>query len=147
MTSKQSRSARGGQKAERGKASKPGGSDHARSKAKLKKPMKSRMTREADERIRAATSRRVSASTTKRSATFVLDVATAADVAVAGTFNNWLPQPMAQGRDGLWRVTVPLTPGTHQYKFLVDSEWREDPNNPRKVLNEFGGFNSICEVL
>ena len=53
---------------------------------------------------------------------------------------------MAKGPDALWRIALRLAPGTYEYKFLVDTEWREDPNNPRKTANAQGGFNSICEV-
>jgi 1,4-alpha-glucan branching enzyme len=86
-------------------------------------------------------------STAKKSATFILDAPTGRDVAVAGSFNNWQPQDMTKGPDGLWRISVQLTPGTYQYKFLVDTQWQEDPSNPRKTPNEHGGFNSTCDVL
>ena len=136
-----------------GRSSKPGatskskGMTKAHGKAKPKKAIKPRMTREADERIRAATTRRPGASTTKKSATFFLDAPASQEVSIAGSFNNWEPQVMTQGRDGTWRITLQLAPGAHQYKFLVDTQWREDPNNPRNIPNEFGGLNSICEVL
>lgn len=82
----------------------------------------------------------------RKSATFILDAPSGWDVAIAGSFNNWQPQAMAKGPDSLWRITLELAPGTYEYKFLVDTEWREDPGNPRKTINESGGFNSICEV-
>jgi hypothetical protein len=118
-----------------------------RTTGKHKKTTKPRMTREADEAFRAVASRRRGDSLTKKSATFVLDAPSGQAVSIAGSFNNWEPQAMTQGRDGLWRITLQLASGTHQYKFLVDTEWREDPNNPRKIPNEHGGFNSICDVL
>ncbi|MBI3872434.1 MAG: hypothetical protein HY304_05095 [candidate division Zixibacteria bacterium] len=86
-------------------------------------------------------------STTRKSATFTLLAASAAKVAIAGTFTNWEPQPLTKGPDGLWRISLQLAPGAHQYKFLVDTKWQEDPNNPRKTPNEHGGYNSTCEVL
>jgi|GEM_PF-1548068 len=86
-------------------------------------------------------------STNKKSATFSLAAPTGVDVAVAGSFNNWEPQAMTRGRDGVWRITLQLAPGNHQYKFLVGTQWREDPNNPRKVQNDQGGFNSVCSVM
>jgi hypothetical protein len=86
-------------------------------------------------------------STRKKSVMFTLDAPSGVDVSVAGSFNDWQPQAMTKGSDGLWRITVQLAQGTYEYKFRVDSEWREDPTNPRKTLNEFGGYNSICEVL
>ncbi|MBI3872992.1 MAG: hypothetical protein HY304_07965 [candidate division Zixibacteria bacterium] len=86
-------------------------------------------------------------STAKKSVTFTLDAPAGWDVAIAGTFNNWQPQAMTKSPGGLWRVAIKLAPGTYQYKFLADTQWREDPNNPRKTSNEQGGFNSICAVL
>lgn len=78
---------------------------------------------------------------------FTLDAQSGLDVSLVSGFNNWIPQAMTQGRDTLWRLTVQLAPGTYEYRYLVDSVCREDPNNPRKVRNDFGGFDSICDVL
>jgi hypothetical protein len=48
----------------------------------------------------------------------------------------------------VWQVTVRLSPGIHEYKFVVDgAEWREDASNPNRVPNAYGTFNSVCEVL
>jgi len=85
--------------------------------------------------------------TTKKSVTFSLDAPTGSYVAVGGTFSNWEPQAMTKGSDGVWRITLLLARGMHQYRFQVDAQWREDPNNPRNAPNDHGGFNSICEVL
>jgi 1,4-alpha-glucan branching enzyme len=60
------------------------------------------------------------------------------DVAVAGSFNNWEPQAMAKGQDGTWCITLQVAPGTHHYRFLVGTHWREDPNNERKVQSQWG---------
>jgi len=87
------------------------------------------------------------ASTTKKSVMFTLEAPAGLEVSVAGSFNDWKPQAMTKGSDGLWRITVQLAHGTYEYKFLVDGDWREDPNNPRRTQNELGGYNSICNVL
>ena len=86
-------------------------------------------------------------STRKKSVMFTLDAPSGVSVSVAGGFNDWKPEAMTKGSDGLWRITVQLAQGTYEYRFLVDTEWREDPSNPRKTQNTFGGYNSICEVL
>lgn len=78
--------------------------------------------------------------------TFVLDAPTGWDVALAGSFNNWEPRAMVKEQDGLWRITVHLAPGVYQYRFLVDTEWREDPVNERRTVNEYGSHNSVIEV-
>ena len=87
------------------------------------------------------------ASTRKKSVMFTLDAPSGLDVSVAGNFNDWKPQAMTKGPDGLWRITVQLAQGTYEYKFLVDADWREDPNNPRRTQNSLGAYNSICDVL
>ncbi len=112
-----------------------------------KKATKPRMTQEADEMFRAKIARHPGASTTKKSVMFTLDAPSGLDVSIAGSFNDWEPQAMIKKRDGLWRAALQLAPGTHRYRFLVDTVWREDPSNPRKIHNDFGGFDSICDVL
>jgi 1,4-alpha-glucan branching enzyme len=117
------------------------------STARYKKATKPRMTQEADEMFRAKNARHPGTSTTKKSVMFTLNALSGLDVSVAGSFNNWTPQAMTKGPYNLWRLTVQLAPGTYEYRFLVDTDWREDPNNPRKARNDDGGFNSICEVI
>ena len=55
-----------------------------------------------------------------------------------------LPEPV--GLAPAERLTLDLAPGLYRYKFLIDSEWHEDPANERKEQNEFGGYNSVIEV-
>ena len=40
----------------------------------------------------------------------------------------------------------PLPPGTHHYRFLVDGEWRDDPECKMQVPNAFGTRNSVRQV-
>ena len=40
-----------------------------------------------------------------------------------------------------------MEPGDHQYKFVVDGEWRLDAANPNFVPNDFGTLNSLLTVL
>lgn len=77
---------------------------------------------------------------------FVVDAPHGWEVALAGSFNGWEPQTMVKEADGLWRLTVYLAPGTHQYRFLIDNEWKEDPNNSQRVPNEYGSYNSVVVV-
>lgn len=49
--------------------------------------------------------------------------------------------------DGIWERTEKLAPGRYQYKFVIDRvNWKEDPNNPNRTDDGFGGFNSLLEV-
>jgi len=80
--------------------------------------------------------------------TFVLYEPDARQVAVAGDFNDWSPgaTPMQRDADARWVVRVALTPGRHQYKFIVDGQWIPDPLAGESVRNGHGTFNSVVEV-
>jgi len=39
-----------------------------------------------------------------------------------------------------------LEPGTYQYRYIVDGEWREDPANPESTPGPAGQPNSILHV-
>ncbi len=69
-------------------------------------------------------------------------------VFVAGDFNGWNATDVSllQKEDGSWIVSVPLAPGTYEYKFIVDDAWVEDPDNPKKKTDPFGGSNNILLV-
>ena len=76
--------------------------------------------------------------------TFVAPEASA--VSIVGDFNDWRvarhPLEMTDGQN--WHITLQLAPGTYQYKFFIDGiRWEEDPQNPNRVVNEFGTSNSI----
>jgi 1,4-alpha-glucan branching enzyme len=60
--------------------------------------------------------------------TFVVDMSqvtqTFTTPEVNGTFNNWCGgcAPMSDANsDGIWELTIPLTPGTYEYKFAADA--------------------------
>ena len=41
----------------------------------------------------------------------------------------------------------PLPAGRYQYKFVIDRvNWKPDPNNPQRVDDGYGGFNSLLIV-
>ena len=70
-------------------------------------------------------------------------------VYLAGSFNGWAPDAQAMTdpeADGTYEVVVPLTPGQHTYKFVVDGEWMADPGNPNTEEDGFGGNNSVLTV-
>lgn len=66
-------------------------------------------------------------------------------VYLAGDFNNWTPTSMAR-LDGCFQTVVELWPGEHQYKFVVDGQWRNDPAAVKSVANVFGTTNSVIQV-
>jgi chromosome partitioning protein len=80
---------------------------------------------------------------------FVLRDPAAREVKIAGDFNNWIPDLNVisiREEDGTWKKIIPLRPGNYQYKYLVDGEWRPDPENPKVVPNRFGGMNSCISI-
>lgn len=80
--------------------------------------------------------------------TFTCRASSAQAVFLAGDFNSWnaTAQPMQRADDGTWSVTVSLSPGEHEYKFVVDGVWQEDADNPRRRADPFGGSNSLVMV-
>lgn len=76
-------------------------------------------------------------------------------VFVAGTFNDWRPEatPLRRQADGHWRITLPLSPGHHEFKFVMDGQWcceagceHEYQGCPKCVPNAFGSMNRVLEV-
>ncbi len=69
-------------------------------------------------------------------------------VFIAGTFNDWDPSKtkLTESDAGLYRVSIKLAKGKHEYKFVVDGCWQIDPENPSSVVNDFGGLNSVITV-
>ena len=76
----------------------------------------------------------------------------ASDVRIAGDFNGWIPDKgvrsliESDGETRVWTKILQLPPGTYQYRYVVDGEWREDPENPQVVTNTVGGRSSILVV-
>ena len=76
----------------------------------------------------------------------------AADVRIAGDFNGWVPDKgvrsliESDGPSRVWTKVLQLQPGTYQYRYVVDGEWREDPSNPDSVPGIGGQPNSILVV-
>jgi hypothetical protein len=79
---------------------------------------------------------------------FRLDAPQARAVSLAGEFTKWKPDVvLKRTAPGVWTVVVPLTPGVHDYAFIVDGErWVPDPMAPA-IEDGFGGLNSRMAVL
>jgi 1,4-alpha-glucan branching enzyme len=48
--------------------------------------------------------------------------------------------------DGTYSITVKLTPGSYQYKFVIDGQWTKDPYSPGDAPDGFGGRNGKFDV-
>ena len=83
----------------------------------------------------------------RRRVYFKLEAPEAEEVSVCGSFNNWKTdaRPLKQGKKGIWRTHIMLEPGTHEYRFLVDGKWENDPHAER-VFNAYGTENSVRTV-
>ena len=84
----------------------------------------------------------------KKRVTFSYAAPGAGTVSVVGTFCEWDTSAVAlgQGRDGVWKKTVWLTPGRYEYRFFVDGQWCDDPAAAERVPNEFGSANDVLHV-
>jgi 1,4-alpha-glucan branching enzyme len=86
--------------------------------------------------------------TTKKKESFEIVEPNAAAVLLVGDFTGWERDPIALKRqkDGWWKATVPLDPGPHQYRFLVDGQWRDDTQCSQRAPNPFGSQNCVRQV-
>jgi 1,4-alpha-glucan branching enzyme len=73
---------------------------------------------------------------------------TAMSVVLVGDFTHWQksPIPLRKEADGVWRTQVDLEPGTHRYRFLVDGQWRDDPECTVRVPSPYGSEDMVREV-
>ena len=76
----------------------------------------------------------------------------AGDVRIAGDFNGWVPDKgvrsviEAENGSRVWTKILHLPPGTYQYRYVVDGEWREDPVNASTAPSATGRVNSVLVV-
>ena len=74
--------------------------------------------------------------------------ATAQEVCIAGSFNDWHPNvtPMVRLDDGKWAKELALRPGRYEYRFVVDGQWVDDPAATELIPNPFGTPNAVLVV-
>ena len=72
----------------------------------------------------------------------------AEEVQIAGDFSNWEPvENVIQRQDhDIWQGALHLESGIHQYKFIVDGEWKTDPCNAAVTTGGIGVPNSLVTV-
>jgi 1,4-alpha-glucan branching enzyme len=79
----------------------------------------------------------------RKTARFELECASAGEVLVAGTFNEWNPSPLRRIDDSRWAIEFRLKPGRYEYRFIVDGLWQDDPYAFIFCVNPFGSRNSV----
>lgn len=72
----------------------------------------------------------------------------AKEVYVVGNFNDWkLDDNSRMEKDNVtWKAKLSLKAGVYRYRFVIDGQWIEDPNNPCKEMNPYGMMDSLVEV-
>lgn len=83
----------------------------------------------------------------KKTQTFSIAAPTAQSVQLVGDFTQWKEGPINLEKEGgVWRTTVELEPGEHHYRFLVDGQWRDDPECALRVPNPYGSQDAVRQV-
>jgi 1,4-alpha-glucan branching enzyme len=82
----------------------------------------------------------------ERDVSFRIVAPDAGTVVLYGSFDGWArAHPLAASGAGVWQVTVKMRRGRHEYKFLVDDQWKHNPELP-VVDDGFSGKNNILIV-
>lgn len=92
---------------------------------------------------------KVSPNANKKRVTFTVAAEPGSTVGVSGDFNNWDPvgRTMVDKKgDGNYSVTILLSPGVYEYKFIVNNTWSVDPNCTEWVQNSLGTLNGVLRV-
>ena len=86
--------------------------------------------------------------TAKKKEAFTCFAPEAKVVQLAGSFTGWGEHPirMRKLKDGTWKTSVSLEPGTYEYRFKVDGQWRNDESCTTHKANAFGEENCLREV-
>jgi 1,4-alpha-glucan branching enzyme len=87
-------------------------------------------------------------SSVDRRQTFAFTAPDALSVLLAGDFTQWQAKAISMKKDaeGVWKTTVALPPGTHHYRFIVDGEWRDDPECMLRVANPYGTQDTVRQI-
>ncbi len=84
----------------------------------------------------------------KRKVVFFLTSPDAKEVILMGDFNRWNPRKhiMKKNKNGIWEKMTFLFPGRYEYRFMVDGQWKNDPENNQMCANRFGTKNNFIVV-
>ena len=92
--------------------------------------------------------KKTTAKPAKKKTTFKLRAPEASQVFVAGCFNDWDPvaDALMPSGEGTWTCTLMLEQGEHEYRFVVDGVWWDDPMAAERRANDFGCENCVIIV-
>jgi 1,4-alpha-glucan branching enzyme len=83
----------------------------------------------------------------KKRVYFTYEDPDAEEVAVSGSFCDWNEgYRLKKTKEGIWKTSVWMPPGRHEYLFLVDGRWCTDPVHGERVPNPYGGENDVLVV-
>lgn len=72
------------------------------------------------------------------------------NIYLSGNFNNWDPFMLKMVEDkedpGTYTISIRIAPGKHFYTFISDGITIQDPNNPRKAMDNRGNAVSFIEI-
>jgi chromosome partitioning protein len=80
---------------------------------------------------------------------FVQPISLGSWVSIAGSFNHWSSTTHRMRRNealGVFELCIPMPPGKHEYRLVVDGQWTVDPFNDTAETNPYGELNSIVQV-
>jgi hypothetical protein len=66
------------------------------------------------------------------------------DVQLSGDWNDWKAIQMFHEGGGMWSVVTPVPPGPHEFKFIVDGEWKHSNRHPTIGIDDTSLNNVRC---
>ncbi len=72
----------------------------------------------------------------------------AKEVVLTGDFTQWAKDKvrLTPTAGGEWITVLELAPGEYQYRLIVDGEWRDHADAPKRIGNPFGTQNCVLIV-
>jgi chromosome partitioning protein len=81
---------------------------------------------------------------TPKGVVFTVEAPEALRVQIAGDFNSWNPDRTEMEPAGrIWKAVLQLEPGRYRYRYVIDGQWRADPNNPVIEPSLYSGNDSL----
>ncbi|MDA0836881.1 MAG: isoamylase early set domain-containing protein [Planctomycetota bacterium] len=108
------------------------------------------MAKKVSKKAATKTAPKISNSVKSKKVTFRYAAPDASEVLLAGCFTKWdeKPKKMKKLKNGTWNVRAELKVGdTYRYRYIVDGEWKNDPECTKRETSPFGTENCLITVL